>query len=127
MRTFRLNKLVRDGIVPQMQTAGQQVLSKKLSDEEFIIALSKKMVEEAREFNPKKPDAAKELADVLEVIEALAGELGFSFEELRQKQAEIKTLRGGFSDKLFIEKVSMADTDKWAEYYAAEPKRFPEE
>jgi len=127
MRTFRLNKLVRDSIVPYMQDLGQKVVFHKLNDDEYLAELANKLVEEAREFDPKEPKATKELADVLEVVDALAAELGVSFEELRKLQLQIRKERGGFSDRLYVEKVGVPDGDKWGDYYAAEPVRFPEE
>lgn len=127
MRTFRLNKLVRDGILPDMETNGQKVLYRTLTDEAYLKELARKLVEEAKEFKlESNEEALKELADLLEVIEALAGQLGSDFGGLRAVQAERRQKRGGFADRTYIEKVTLQDDDKWVDYYAADPIKFPE-
>lgn len=127
MRKFLLNKLVRDKILGEMQAMGQQVASKKLSDAEYLHELCRKLVEEASEFKPGDPkEAVKELADVLEVVEALAAEFGADFDKLRAVQAERKAKRGGFATRTYVESVTLADDDPWAAYYAKEPDRFKE-
>lgn len=127
MRVFQLDKLVRDGILPDMEAHGQKVLYRMLNDEAYLKELARKLVEEAKEFKlESNKESLKELADLLEVIEALAGELGSDFETLRKLQAERRQKRGGFKDRIFVEKVMLQDTDKWADYYAADPIKFPE-
>lgn len=127
MRKFLLNKLVRDKILGEMQGMGQRVVSKKLSDAAYLHELSRKLVEEASEFKPGDPkEALKELADILEVVEALAAEFGADFDKLRAVQAERKAKRGGFTDRTYVESVTLADDDPWAAYYAKEPERFKE-
>src|SRR4051794_32693596 len=121
MRTFRLNKLVRDKILLDMQALGQQVTVRKLNDEEFVAKLADKLVEEAKEFDPSEPKASDELADILEVIKALAKEMGINFDELRELQAKRREKRGGFQERFFVERLGVPDNDKWAEYYAREP------
>lgn len=127
MRTFRLNKLVRDGIVEDMERNGQQVVSRKLSDEEHGKALVSKVVEEALEIDPTDPKgSAKELGDVLEVVEALAAHMGLSMEEIRANQAQSRQKLGGFTDKIFVETVTVQDGDTWGDYYANDPQKYPE-
>ncbi len=127
MRSFLLNKLVRDKILGEMQAMGQQVTFKKLNDAEYLRELSRKLVEEASEFKPDDPeDTLKELADVLEVVEALAAEFGADFDQLRAVQASRKVKRGGFKDRTYISRLDLADDDPWAKYYAKEPDRFKE-
>lgn len=126
MRTFRLDKLVRDKLVLMMQEMGQAVKYRVLDDEEYQQALQDKLVEETSEFNFKSPTALDELADLKAVIDQAAVELGSSPEELQKLQDKKAANKGGFADKLFVETVSMPDDDPWAAYYAAEPERFPE-
>jgi len=125
MRSFLLNKLVRDKILADMQGMGQQVTHRKLDDAEYVRELRKKLLEEAGEFDTTKPeDALKELADVLEVVEALAKQIGTDFDGLRKLQAEIREKRGGFEDRTYVERLDLADDDPWAAYYAKDPERF---
>lgn len=109
-----------------MQNEGQVVVFRKLNDEEYSRELTKKLLEEAQEFDPKLPKAAQELADVLEVVEALAKELGLSFDDLREVQATIQKKRGSFDSRLFVDTVSMPDSDKWSKYYSEDPIKYEE-
>lgn len=127
MRSFLLNKLVRDGILPDMEANGQKVLYRTLNDEAYLKELARKLVEEAKEFKlESNEEALKELADLLEVIETLAGQLGSDFKGLRSIQAGRRQKSGGFADRTYVETVTLRDDDKWAGYYAADPIKFPE-
>lgn len=127
MRSFLLNKLVRDRILGEMQATGQTVSFRRLSDADYLKELNRKLLEEANEFSTEDTkEALKELADVLEVVEALAAALDTDFDGLRAVQAERKAKRGGFADRIYIERVDLADGDPWAAYYAKEPDRFKE-
>ncbi|TAH34105.1 hypothetical protein EYC59_03855 [Candidatus Saccharibacteria bacterium] len=66
------------------------------------------------------------MADVLEVVEALAKEYGATPDQLKQIQAEHRDKRGGFEERLYVERLDLQDNDKWADYYAADPVKFPE-
>lgn len=127
MKSFLLNKLVRDKILADMQGLGQQVTYRKLDDAGYLRELHKKLLEEAGEFDAAKPDdALKELTDVLEVVEALAKQLGTDFTGLRKLQAESREKRGGFETRTFVERLDLADDDPWVAYYAKDPERFKE-
>jgi len=126
VRSFLLNKLIRDKVFTSMQELGQKITWRKLQDEEFLHELKRKLLEEAGEFNPEDPDAAKELADLMEVIEATGEQLGQNFESLRKLQLERRKKRGAFKDRVYIERLDLADDDPWADYYAKEPERFEE-
>lgn len=126
MRSFKLNKLIRDKVLTDMEGLGQTVISRHLSDQEFLHELTRKLQEESKEFNPQDPKALDELCDVLEVIESLAKQLGTDFEGLRNRQSIRKEKRGGFETRTFVDHVNLQDDDQWVEYYAKEPERFPE-
>ena len=90
-------KLVRDKI-PEI--IGERALVDVLTDEEFDIFLERKLDEEVLEYHRSRD--AEELADILEVIVALAETKGLSFEDLmalRNKKAEEK---GAFLQKMFL-------------------------
>ncbi len=73
-------KLVRDRIPELIDRKGGEAHTRRLSDEEFATALARKLVEEAEEFIATP--TAEELADVLEVVRALATATGLSLEEV---------------------------------------------
>ena len=74
-----------------------------LEGEELLDALIAKLGEEAAELRAAKDsERVEELADLLEVIHALAAHLGISLQQVQQK-AEIKRAqRGGFGKGLWL-------------------------
>lgn len=125
-RTFLLDKLVRDKVFASMQELGQKITYHRLEDEEFLRKLQKKLLEEAKEFDPDDPNALDELADLLEVIEATGKQLGKDFKGLRKLQLARRKKRGGFENRIYIERLDLEDGDPWVKYYAKDPQRFPE-
>ena len=97
------NKLVRDLIPEIIQKSGNKAVIRTLNDQEYSEMLEKKLLEEANEYITDK--TVEELADILEVVYALASLKGATKEEvegLRIKKAEE---RGGFEKKIFLERV----------------------
>jgi len=98
------NKLVRDRIPEIIAAQGRTCDVRTLDPQEYLDALTQKLGEELAEY--RESGEMAELADLLEVIYALAAARGTSPDELeairRQKQAE----RGGFDRRLFLRKVN---------------------
>ena len=94
---MRTGKLVRDRIPEIIEATGVKPQVRPLEGDELFDALIEKLGEEAAELRAAKDsERVEELADVLEVIDALAAHLGISLQEARQT-AEIKRAqRGGF-------------------------------
>lgn len=94
----KYNKLVRDRI-PEMLDGKNIPYEKRIAGpEEYKIELIKKLVEEAREF--EVDGRVEELADVLEVIEALKKLPEYTaVEEVKQKKKEE---RGGFEERIIL-------------------------
>jgi predicted house-cleaning noncanonical NTP pyrophosphatase (MazG superfamily) len=98
------NKLVRDRIPQVIESTGKQFSTRILNDEEYIKELKNKSFEELQEYinADNNENAIEELADLLEIIHALAQCHGATFEvveEVRRKKAE---KRGGFEEKIFL-------------------------
>src|ERR1700722_8960468 len=76
------HKLVRDGIPRIIEAAGSQPVTRVLDQAGYLAALRAKLVEEAEEAR-SAPDRQlrSELADVLEVLRALAAAHGMSWED----------------------------------------------
>ena len=94
------NKAIRDKIPEIIQKDGHTCNIQTLSDEKFLVEIEKKLSEEVAEYqNDKNPE---ELADILEVIYAIAQLKGISKEEL--EKIRIKKLQdsGGFEKNLFL-------------------------
>jgi predicted house-cleaning noncanonical NTP pyrophosphatase (MazG superfamily) len=73
------NKLVRDQIPDIIAAAGRQPSTRILDHASYQVALRTKLLEEAREAEAAADEQlASELADVLEVLRALATAPGFT-------------------------------------------------
>ena len=94
------NKLIRDKIPGIIESTGTQAQIRKLSDEEYPIYLEAKLDEEVGEYHRDK--TAEELADILEVVYALAEQLGVSLEELMEIYQKKHDDRGGFEKRLLL-------------------------
>ena len=96
----KFNKAIRDKIPEIIQKDGHTCNIQTLSDEKFIIEIEKKLSEEVTEYqNDKNPE---ELADILEVIYAIAQLKGISKEELEKIRIKKLQDRGGFEKNLFL-------------------------
>ena len=80
------NKLVRDRIPEIIEKSGKTAYYRILNNEEYIEELDRKLNEECAEY--KEDKSIEELADMLEVIYAIAQARGYSIEELEQVRAE---------------------------------------
>ncbi|ATA60327.1 nucleoside triphosphate pyrophosphohydrolase [Geobacillus sp. FSL K6-0789] len=98
------NKLVRDCIPTIIEQAGKTFTTRILDDEEYRKELQKKAFEELEEYVQAETDEAalEELADVLEIIHALAECHGASIEQVEQIRAKKAEKRGGFREKIFL-------------------------
>ena len=94
------NKLVRDKIPTIINAQGKKANIRILTDEEYLRALEAKLDEEVSEFH--KDQNLEELADILEVLYALAENLGHSKEELLEAREKKHRERGGFRDRVFL-------------------------
>lgn len=94
------NKLVRDKIPDIIKQQGWSPCTEILSDDRYLIELDKKLAEEIEEYQKSKE--LEELADILEVIDAICKARGYSVDELYRKKEEKLNERGGFSGKVFL-------------------------
>ena len=85
-----------------------------------------KLDEEIVELKNGKGSSLEKLADVREVIEAIAVNLGHTITDLHAIQYDKRRKIGGFTSGHFIETVSLPENNQWTDYYAADPDRFPE-
>ena len=94
MEIKEYNKLVRDNIPEIIEKDGEKPITHIAEDEEYEKALMEKLQEEVNEFltEPSK----KEMADVLEVLYAIAKLKGFDLDEVEKVRQERTEKRGGF-------------------------------
>lgn len=98
------NKLVRDKIPEIIASTGKKFSTRILSNEEYITELKKKSFEELHEYveTTKQADAIEELADLLEIMHALAEYHASSIEEVEKVRQEKAAKRGGFKEKIYL-------------------------
>lgn len=98
------NKLVRDKIPEVIKKTGKSYRVRTLNHHEYIIELKKKLTEEVDEYlnAPDDAEAIEELADILELIHALAKIHNSTINEVEAIRVEKANKRGGFQDKVFL-------------------------
>jgi predicted house-cleaning noncanonical NTP pyrophosphatase (MazG superfamily) len=104
------HKLVRDQIPRIIEAGGGQPVTRVPDQAGYQAALRAKLMEEAEEAQAA-PDGQlrSELADVLEVLQALATAHGMSWEDVVAEAARKRDERGGFDQRIFLEYVDQAD------------------
>jgi len=94
-------KLVRDRIPEIIRKQGGEPRVRKLDEESFREALCDKLGEETKEFLEGR--TVEELADILEVVYALAGDDGLTQDALEAIRLKKRAERGGFDQRLILE------------------------
>ncbi|WP_044640481.1 nucleoside triphosphate pyrophosphohydrolase [Risungbinella massiliensis] len=101
------NKLVRDRIPEIIVNSNKEAVFRKLDEKEYLVEARKKLEEELLEYleSENDQDSLEELADLLELIYALAEVHGSSREKLEEIRSEKAEKRGGFQKRLFLSEV----------------------
>ena len=94
------NKLVRDRIPELIEAQGETPSIRILEKEEYLLYLEAKLDEEAGEYHRDK--TVDELADILEVVFALAEANGVTRQELETVYQKKHDARGGFEKRIFL-------------------------
>ncbi len=96
-------KLVRDRIPEIIRATGGNPSTEVLSPDAYTSSLDEKLREEVQEFlDADVTHRLEELADVLEVMHALAQNHGFGWEAVEEFRREKAERRGGFGGRLFL-------------------------
>ncbi|MFB1049834.1 nucleoside triphosphate pyrophosphohydrolase [Paraliobacillus sp. JSM ZJ581] len=103
------NKLVRDYIPTIIKETGQQPRYSILTDTSYKAALQDKLREEIEEVihANTSSDKLEELADVLELLHAIAKQEGFSMKEVDTIRQNKRDFRGGFDKKIYLHEVTV--------------------
>ncbi len=107
MKHIVYNKLVRDRIPEIIAASGKLCDTRILSDEEYIAMLRIKLHEEIAEY--EESCELEELADILEILHALAVAGGSTPEKLEAVRAHKANKRGGFTERIFLISVDEED------------------
>jgi len=111
MIKFEFNKLIRHKIQGRMLSEGVTINSSVLSPEEYILKLKEKLFEEVGEVESaeKLNDLKTELADVLEVIYALASACKINFSEIEKARLEKREVNGEFMPNNYINYIEVEE------------------
>ena len=104
MKKTEYHKLVRDRIPEIIEKDGKTCECSVLSQEDYLVMLDQKLNEELAEYQESK--SMEELADLLEVMSAVATARGSSMEEVEKIRASKKEKRGGFEKRILLETVT---------------------
>ena len=97
------NKLVRDNIPDIIKNQGEKPYVSVLDDKRYNTQLRKKLNEEVREYLIS--EEIEELADIIEVVEAIANHKGSSLEKVLEIKEKKAVKNGKFEKRLFLKKV----------------------
>ena len=99
-----VHKLVRDKIPEIIERQGKAGKTRTVSEKEFVIALKRKLVEEAQEvMKATQQEIPEELADILEVVKTVSEYYEIPFPVIEKIRKEKKRSRGGFKKRLLLE------------------------
>ena len=106
IKILKYNKLIRDRIPQIIKQAGWQPTIRTLKKDEFLQALKKKVLEEAKELigASNKKQMTDEIIDIQELLDVLASQLKLSKLEIKKNQNIKRKKRGGFKKRLFLVK-----------------------
>ena len=108
MFRYTYNKLVRDRIPEIIDSEpGRKSQYRILDDDEYLIQLNKKIIEESNEFIEE--NSIEELGDLMEVINAIMKLKCYSMEEVIKVMKSKEDKKGAFNKKIYLEYV---DEDK---------------
>ena len=100
------NKLVRDKIPNIIKEKGEIPVVRILDEDEYKKELEKKLYEEYKEvIESTNDERVEELADMLEVIRALANLENKNLNDIIKVADKKLEKRGAFEEKIFLEKV----------------------
>ena len=98
------NKLVRDYIPDIILANGSSCEIESLNRDDYILALDEKLKEEFAEFQESRD--VEELADMLEVLFAMAKAHGCSWIDVASAHREKREKRGGFDKAILLKTVT---------------------
>ena len=110
-KTF--HKLVRDFIPDIIQNNGDVPFIRTLNEDEYKYELLKKLKEEVEEVcsAEEKENIIEELADVYEVLMAIAMVEDSTMEQVVEIANQKRLKRGGFQKRIFLEKTCDKNRD----------------
>ena len=97
-------KLVRDKIPELIKNEGKTLVMRHADDDEYWDCLQEKLVEEVDEF--LQNSSLEEIADILEVIDAIKEYKNFNEQEVQRVKEEKAQHKGRFTQRIVIDDVA---------------------
>jgi predicted house-cleaning noncanonical NTP pyrophosphatase (MazG superfamily) len=125
---FKVDKLIRDNLPQIMRASGIQVFERVMEKDEYLKRLKDKLLEEAKEViaSGSAKEMREELADLLEVMLALAKVYGMEFTDIQQAAEQKRADKGGFDNRIYNAFVEIEAGNPSLGYYRARPDQYPE-
>lgn len=101
---MKYNKLLRDKIPEIIKNKGGVPVTHLANEVEYWQKLKDKLSEEVEEF--KKDENAEEMADILEVIDAIMNYKNFNREELQRIKIRKAEEKGKFENRIILDESS---------------------
>ena len=98
---MKYNKLVRDKIPEYIKSKGGVPITHVADEAEYWQKLKEKLQEEVGEF--LEAESAEELADILEVLDAISDFKNFDKKEIEAIKSKKAEERGKFKDKIILD------------------------
>lgn len=129
MPKFRFNKLVRDKLPEIYNNLNQTIISRRIAGRELLEKLQNKLVEESAEIPVRSGDRSEiisELSDVRQVMFDMQSQLDITDDDIEVARLKKFDKKGGFSDGVYVEAITLTDDDPWVEYYRNQPEKYEE-
>lgn len=130
MRRFLFNKLAREKSVKTLEDKGAVFKLSKLDDNnEYLEALTQKIVEELEEVFEceSQEELIVELADLEEAFDSFKRLVKIDQKDVNEAKKAKREHRGDFESRLFVEHVDIPESAaEDIEYFASLPDRYPE-
>lgn len=128
LKRFKTEKLIRDHLPSILRAKGIELNERNMDQEEFLIRLKDKLLEEALEVNASQnlTELSEELADILEVIHTIVEANGLCIHHIEQKRLEKRETKGGFAAKIYSNCLEIEESNPAITYYLEKPKQYPE-
>lgn len=127
--SYKMAKLVRDKSVENMEAKGTEVLWHTLPAAERPSHLLEKLLEEQQEVREavaadNKDDICAELADMLELLHALAAATGTTMAEVEAARQGKLHRRGGFENGIYVDTITCPKGSFYDLYCAKDPVKY---
>ncbi len=127
VQCFKVDKLTRDFSPNLMSESGITVHQQVLQDAEYTKRLNDKLFEEAQEVVDavSTQELKEELADVLEVLMAMAKLKGIEFSQVLKAAEDKRSKKGGFDQRRYVDFVEVPQGNPILKDFEDKPEKYP--